>query len=222
MPIILKRQKVSEKIIGKKFNHLLVINYIPGGKSNTGRQILARAICKCDCGNNKIVALADLKRNHVKSCGCLRSETSKERMTTHGKSLTPEFSVWQGIKKRCYNKNESRYKDYGGRGIQICRRWKDSFVNFLDDIGERPSKNHSIERINNDGDYTKGNCRWATLKEQSSNKRPRHDKCQMILNKCLKCAKEFLFSSISLRKYCSQECYRKLRCSNRDSKGKFV
>ncbi len=93
----------------------------------------------------------------------------------HSLSDTPEYEVWTGMKKRCYNKNTGQYADYGGRGIIVCDKWRESFLAFLADVGARPSPKHSIDRINNDGNYEPENVHWATDSEQASNKRtPRH------------------------------------------------
>lgn len=89
----------------------------------------------------------------------------------HGKWETPEYEAYHGMIRRCYNSNHATYSDYGGRGITVCHRWRESFLSFYEDMGERPSKNHSIDRIDNDGNYEPSNCRWATPKEQQYNTR---------------------------------------------------
>jgi len=92
-------------------------------------------------------------------------------MTTHGMAGTPEYKAWKAMKQRCFNPNNKRYSDYGGRGIGVCDRWKNSFQNFLADMGSRPTAKHSLDRINNDGDYCFDNCKWSTKAEQANNRR---------------------------------------------------
>lgn len=109
----------------------------------------------------------DLKKGHTSSCGCLRRET----LRTHGLSRSvPEYCVWECMIARCRNPSRSWFHLYGGRGISVCERWL-NFENFLADMGPRPTPDHSLDRVNNDGNYEPGNCRWATRIEQANNTR---------------------------------------------------
>lgn len=158
---------------GKKFNRLTVIEY--SHKKGNKKYYL----CDCSCGNRVYVRQDKIKSGHTKSCGCLMKETSSmigKNSKTHGKTKSPEYIVWGSMKARCFNTNEESYKNYGGRGITVCDRWKNSFENFLNDMGERPTNQHQIDRIDNDGNYEPKNCKWVTVSENSVNRRNKGNK----------------------------------------------
>lgn len=125
--------------------------------------------CACDCGAVRTVRGADLRSGKSVSCGCYFRECVKHRFVTHGKSRTTEHRIWQNLKDRCLNPKNPAYKNYGGRGISVCKRWM-KFENFYADMGARP-KGLTLERINNDDGYKPSNCCWATRKAQSINRR---------------------------------------------------
>lgn len=156
-------------ITGNKFNRWTVICR---EDSNVHSQSMWK--CLCDCGNIKTVAGFNLKNGASKSCGCLNMESrhsrAKYKHIPEGTS-SPEYLSWQGMIKRCNNKNDKFYKDYGGRGIKVCDEWLHDFEIFFRDMGPKPSRKYSIDRINNDGDYGPTNCRWVTTREQSRNTR---------------------------------------------------
>lgn len=152
-------------MIGEVFTRLIVKEEVESKKP--GRWWL----CECTCGGTKICQTSKLRQGKNKSCGCLMKEHLKSGVIKHGLHGTPEYVVWNNMKQRCLNPNSPTYPHYGGRGITICDKWRESFDNFLNDMGFRPSKNHSIGRMNNDGPYSPDNCRWESLDEQSKNKR---------------------------------------------------
>lgn len=152
------RRQVQDRR-GLVFGRLTVI----GPWSKRGQRIFW--LCQCECGNTKHVSWQNLNTGNTTSCGC-RLHAGKHRMCKR-----PEYHIWQGIIYRCENHNAREYKHYGGRGITICASWRNSFESFLNDVGPRPSADHSIDRIDNDGHYEPGNVRWATTIEQLRNQR---------------------------------------------------
>lgn len=131
--------------------------------------------CICECGKRCEIQGGSLRTGHTISCGCWHREVIETQKLKHGHTRkhqpTPEYEVWCGIIKRCCNQNAREFKWYGGRGIQICERWRSSFAAFLEDVGLRPSPRHSIDRIDTNGHYEPNNVRWATQKEQMRNQR---------------------------------------------------
>lgn len=125
--------------------------------------------CLCSCGKETIVLGEHLRTSNTRSCGCLKKEVVSKRNTRHGMYHAPGYRTWQNMLQRCNNPKNSEYKNYLGRGIKVCSEWHD-FAKFFADMGPLP-QGMSLDRIDNNGDYCKVNCRWATTKEQSRNKR---------------------------------------------------
>lgn len=138
-------------------------------RDHTNKHSCVMWLAHCECGNKSIVRGDDLRKGRTRSCGCLLKEDRYTRTATHGLSNTSEYRIWSGMKERCSSPEHSAWDRYGGRGIRVCDRWINSFANFFTDMGQRPSKAHSIDRIDNDGNYEPGNCRWALPNEQRSN-----------------------------------------------------
>ena len=155
-------------LINKQFARVTVI--AEAGVSKYGHAMWQ---CQCNCGKVFITAGHRLVNGKTKSCSCYNKEIVREigkQQRTHGKCNTPEYSTWTGMMQRCTNSKTANYSYYGARGIAVCKRWE-KFVNFFEDMGKRPSKEYTIERINNSKNYEKLNCKWGTRREQSHNTR---------------------------------------------------
>jgi hypothetical protein len=172
-------------MIGQEFERLTVVEY--AGMDSHRRSLWK---CLCVCGNEKIIRRDHLLDRHTQSCGCLPIELGKLG-AKHGHCrngrVTPEHTAWAAMMQRCYNSKHKQYKDYGGRGIKVCKRWH-KFENFLEDMGIRPGKRFSIDRIKNDEGYCLDNCRWATKRQQARNHRRNvwieYNGREMILQDC--------------------------------------
>lgn len=128
-------------------------------------------LCECDCGSSGLYIASRVRHGRVTMCRACAFKASAAKNKTHGMRGSSEYRIWIGIKTRCTNKNAPDYNRYGGRGITMCDEWNDSFVEFLSYLGPRPSKKHSVDRIDNDKGYEPGNVRWATKTEQARNRR---------------------------------------------------
>lgn len=165
----------KDDLTGKRFGRLVVLKQIEDYVVPSGRHH-PQWLCQCDCGKEPIGVLGNsLKSGHTRSCGCLREENLKTVAITHGDSYSKLYGVYTSIIDRCYNSNNKRFKDYGGRGINVCEEWKDSYLNFKTwAIASGYKEGLSIDRENNDLGYNSSNCRWVTRIVQQNNMRRNH------------------------------------------------
>lgn len=161
--------KLTKDLTGQRFGRLTVIARAPSDKNGN-----ARWHCRCDCGGETTSLTWTLRNGESKSCGCYDREVKTARLTTHGKSKSPEYLPWAMMIQRCTNPKNTKYHLYGGRGITVCARWLASFEAFYEDVGARPTGSHTLDRIDTNGNYEPGNVRWATKYRQNNNKREQH------------------------------------------------
>lgn len=181
-------------MVGEKFGRLTVVGY--AGLSGSGKRTWD---CVCECGNHTVVTTSDLRNGHTKSCGCIRKEELIIRSTSHGKVHTRLYSIWTGMKNRCYNRKQDNFKYYGGRGIKVCNEWRDDFESFFEwAIANGYQDGYTIDRIDVNKDYSPENCAWKTQREQNLNTRK---------NRCI----EYLGTTKTIKEW-ADECGLEYSC----------
>jgi hypothetical protein len=161
--------KILHNLTGQRFGDWLVLKWAPRPAG-----IVCKAtywLCRCACGHERAVRSTGLMNGRSTGCGCSKNRRLSQRARTHGQAKGDTYRVWQGIQQRCHNEKNTNYWRYGARGIRVCDQWRQSFETFLADVGERPSRAYSLDRIDNDKGYEPGNVRWATRDQQRRNMR---------------------------------------------------
>ena len=210
---------MATNITGKRYGRLAVVQEVePKTYSNGSKTRMF--LCKCDCGNEKVIRLPQLLSGRTKSCGCMQKERASVSNRTHGLSKNNKrlYKVWKSMRARCNNPNDASYYRYGGIGIKVCDEWDKDFSTFYEwsiangykeDIAESGRNRLSIDRINNDGNYEPSNCRWADDHTQANNKRVSIPP-EIKYAKCPICGNPFVRTSRTVPKTCSKTCGAKL------------
>lgn len=215
------KEKVS--YIGRRFGRLVVLERAEDAITPKG-QAMIRYKCKCDCGNEKTINKCHLASGKIISCGCFHKEQLGNMRRKHGKSAYNRerlYTIWLNMKHRCYNHKNNHYKNYGGRGITICKEWLDDYMSFRDwsyshgyeeKIEESGRNSLTIDRINNGGNYEPSNCRWVTNKENCLNKQNTMSDEERY-NICPVCGKHFTQTKRNGQQTCSAKCGQVIRKS---------